>query len=86
MKLFLIYRTEIVGYDEYDSAVVVAADEESAKKIHPREEYANKEWWKEDMEYNSWVIPEKVNVSYLGICESGDYKEGSVVCASFNAG
>lgn len=39
MNLYLVKRTDSVGYDEYDSAVVAALDEESAK------EEATELWW-----------------------------------------
>ena len=35
MNIYLIWQNENRGYDTYDSAVVVAEDEESAKLIHP---------------------------------------------------
>jgi len=33
--LFLISQSECTGYDSYDSAVVVAENEEEAARIHP---------------------------------------------------
>jgi len=35
MKLWLISRNGVIDYDEYDSAVVVAATEEQARNTHP---------------------------------------------------
>lgn len=43
MKIFLIERTDAVGYDEYDSFVCVAEDELSAKKMHPENARGYKE-------------------------------------------
>ena len=35
MKLYLIQRTDAIGYDEYDGAVVAAKDEDAAKALCP---------------------------------------------------
>jgi hypothetical protein len=75
MKLYLIYRTDEYGYDEYDEAVVCAESEEEARNIHPREGCSSLE---------GWIEPKDVKVSYLGEAEKG--WEKGVICASFNAG
>ena len=81
MKLFLISQSENTDYDTYDSAVVAAPDEETARNTHPCH----------GMPVN-WVNPgiiwcssvEHVRVQYLG--EAADDIKQGVVCASFNAG
>ena len=35
MKIYIVYRTDPVGYDEYDAAVVVAKNEDEARKLCP---------------------------------------------------
>lgn len=82
MKLFLIEQDQNNDYDTYDSAVVAAPDEETAKQMDPANGNPMTEW---DKRYNSWCNgPEHVTVRYLGEAD-GDVEQG-VVCASFNAG
>lgn len=80
MKLFLIAQNENDGYGTYDSAVVAAPDENTAKQIDPSTGGAMV-WGKS---YSSWCrSPEQVTISYLGDASS-DIEQG-VVCASFNS-
>lgn len=82
MKLFLISQDQNDDYDTYDSAVVAAADEETARQMNPANGKPMDEW---DKKYNSWCNGlEHVTVRYLGEA-TGDVEQG-VVCASFNAG
>ena len=81
MKLFLIAQEQNNDYDTYDSAVVAAPDEETAKQMAPGTGKPVKDWKKN---YSAWCNgPEHVTVRYLG--EAVDVEQG-VVCASFNAG
>lgn len=85
MKLFLLKQDYISGYDTYDSAVVIAENEEDAKKISPSD-------YKEELEpitsqYPSWVgldNIDKIEVIYLGEAKEGSKK--GLVISSFNAG
>jgi len=80
MKLYLISQTENNDYDTYDSAVVSAEDEKTARQMSPRN--GKTVDWKDV--YNAWCnAPEKVTVKYLGEAEQD---KRMVVCASFNAG
>jgi hypothetical protein len=80
MKLFLISQDQNNDYDTYDSAVVAAPDEETAKQMNPANGKPVDEW-----ERNTWCNgPEHVTVRYLGDAV-GDVEQ-DVVCASFNAG
>jgi len=95
MKLWLISQDVNSGYDTYDSAVVAAPDEETARQISP-DRYRV---WKDDQWHFSfadgksepelshpswsWADPENVKAEYIG---DGDHKAGAVICASFNAG
>ena len=80
MKLFLISQNQNNSYDTFDSAVVAAPDEDTAKSIHPRD-YPSilVEDWDRD-----WCHPKYVRVQYIGEAAT-DVKQG-VICASFNAG
>ena len=84
MKLYLISQTENGHYDTFDSAVVCADDEETARNIHPRtgEPVTSEQW--ADL-YSCWCSsPLEVAVKYLG--EAAEGVEAGIVCASFNAG
>ena len=76
MKLLKIYyctQSQVDGWDTYDSCVVVAKDEESARNMNPGE------WG------NSWArTPNKVKVELIGKAVPGQ-TEG-VLISSFNAG
>ena len=83
MRLYLISQTENTGWDTYDSAVVAAPDEETARnmspsKWHDGEPHTFGDGW------DDWATdPKNVTVTYLG-----EYvkDEQCVICASFNAG
>jgi len=78
MKIFLISQDENNDYDTFDSAVVVAEDENEARNIRP----GGGDWGES---FSTWCSsPELVKVEYIGEA-SEKYNEG-VVCASFNAG
>ena len=80
MNLYLIKRPDLADYDQYDSAVVAAPDEATARNTHPdgfsvaRDEGA----------YGTWVTPEKVIVKLLGKADKSVRR--GVLCASYNAG
>jgi len=82
MKLYLISRTDQVGYDEYDSAVVCAGSEEEARLIHPSR--YTEGWNGKEEEYGTWVNADTITVKYLG--EATESLSAGVVCASYNAG
>ncbi len=73
MNLYLISRTDEVGYDEYDSAVVIAESMAEARKIHPG-----------FGDSSTWVAPKTLRVKLIGLSRTS--KAGTVICASFNAG
>ena len=81
MRLFLISQTENIEYDTYDSAVVCAASEETARQMNPSGRgamiWGEKNW--------TWCSsPDKVVVKLIG--EASPDLAAGVVCASFNAG
>ena len=81
MKLFLISQTQNDDYDTFDSAVVAAEDEDTARNMSP-DGNPVADW---ETSYSIWCNgPEHVSVKYLG--EAKDAIEQGVICASFNAG
>jgi hypothetical protein len=81
MKIFRLSQDVNNNYDTYDSLVVIARNEEEARKIHPSEDtdtpvIAEK--------YSSWCGLSDVKVEYIGEAKDGSKK--GVVVASFNAG
>lgn len=84
MNLYKLYRIDSIGYDEYDSCVVVAETEEAARHIHPSQ-YAEKEWWLGDRAVRDyWSKPNELVCELIGTTET--LVAGTIVCASFNAG
>ena len=94
MKLYLVSRTDVVDYDQYDSMVVVAPSEEEARNFGPRGDivYVDGKWIdkatrkEEDTRFFDWAEdPESLTVEMVGAARP-DLEAGHVVCASFNAG
>ena len=84
MKLYHICQNENQDYDTFDSAVVCAHDEETARNTDP---CSGKQRSKEDWasSFNSWCrSADAVTVKYLG--EAADGMQSGVICASYNAG
>jgi hypothetical protein len=88
MNLYLL-TSDASGYDTYNSCVVAATDEESAKRIHPSygivrvfDDYCVCENGIR-IQSDSWsmysVKAKLIGTTYM-------YEDGSVVIASFNAG
>lgn len=87
MNLYKLYQCAQTGYDVYDSAVVAAEDENSARKIHPRTfrngMETNEDNWRA-MLNDDWAFnPDQVFVEYLGVAKEGTAI--GVIIASFNA-
>lgn len=83
MNLYLIKRTDHIGYDQYDSAVVAAPNGEYARNMSPSTgSLMTEEDWKE--KYSYWASDvTSVEVTLIGTSvERGPM----VVLASFNAG
>ena len=89
LKLYKISQAMNTGYDTYDSAVVVAKNEEDARRIHPDgsgAKWDGKKWKSERTTgMRTWCAPEDVKVEFIGIPDER-FKAGNVVCASFHAG
>lgn len=83
MNLYLISQDVNYGFDTYDSAVVVARDEEEARNMLP---YAGRAGSPEEDDKwygGTWTTPNNVDVRQIGHALAG---ETGVICASFNAG
>ena len=84
MKLYIISQTENNDYDTYDSAVVAAPDEHTARNTHPVGEEPHKNIWGMGL-FGTWCnTPDSVTVEYIG--EAAEHIRQGVICASFNAG
>ena len=95
IKLWLIKRTDPIGYDEFDSMIVAAPTEEEARTYHPNgvtRGYKKDGYWEYKYLNSSYYPPpswygwgriEDLEVSYLG---TTDREIQGVILASFNAG
>lgn len=86
-NLYKIEQSVNNDYDTYDSAVVVADNEDEARKMHPAgvEDGDLQLWYQRDIKYDSWATRlEQVKVTLIGEASSNMPK--GVVVASFNAG
>ena len=75
MNIYKLTRTDKWGYDDYDSLIVIAENEESAKLIPPITEYETTAW------PNS---PNLIDVELIGVAKP--FSTAGCVLASFNAG
>jgi len=82
MNLYLISQTENNTWDTFDSAVVCAPDEDTARNMNPSDGKPMEKWGDA---WSDWAsCPENVTVKLIGTAAEG-VRQG-VVCASFNAG
>lgn len=92
MKLFLVSRPDAADWDEYDSFVVVAGNEQEARFTHP----SGDERWDPDVDEwrrgeTTWersfawpIAPSVLTVEEIG--EASPDRKPGVILASFNAG
>lgn len=100
MNLYLISQYDNMGYDTYDSAVVVAKNEQEAREVHPSElvtHVSNGKWMgtykrgelkgKEYVQDNirGWVSFKDISCIKVELLGKTDKKKG-LILASFNAG
>lgn len=83
MKIYLISQDENNCYDTYDSAVVIAENEEQARNMIPYEK-GEHNFDRKD-EYDEWTEPKYVKVEYIGEADK-KYTKPYQVCVSYNAG
>ena len=97
MKIYLLSQDFVSGYDTYDSAIVIAENEDEARKIHPNEyvTHVTNDQWMENYsggeEYKNephdgvkYSDIDKISVKYIG--EASKEQRKGLVLASFNAG
>jgi len=96
MKIYLLKQDIDTDYDTYGSAVVIAENEDEARKIHPSEyvtHFKNNKWmgtYTDGEEYEiedsfGWVLPseiKEIEVIYLGEAEPSQKK--GLIIASLN--
>lgn len=70
-KLWLVERTDDVGYDEYDSVIVAAPDVETARSLEPAETKGMFQGWSEEL-----------NITCIGSTDLPN----QIIHKSFNAG
>ena len=86
MNLYLITRNDGVDYDQYDSAVVAAPDEEDAKALIEQDLYG---WTNTDWKYVEKVLVEthtELDITIKLIGTAIDEMQYGIVVDSFNAG
>ena len=86
MKIWLISRYGVPGFDEYSEAVVIAKTADEAKQVHPN---GHTEWpWYDLMD--PWPCrPEDIKVICLGEASEEALilaRKTDVFCASYHAG
>lgn len=84
MNLYLVSRTDSVGYDEYDAFVVASESAEQAKLYSPEGGLyttGHYDSWSIRV-YNYWSVLVEVTL----VATATDLPEGHIVLASFNAG
>jgi len=84
MKLYLLTRTDQVGYDEFVSFVVCAKSKTEALTIHPAYTLKYPKFNTGEGTCPSWA-PKNIKIEYLG--EAAPHLcVVCVICSSFNAG
>lgn len=90
LNLYLLTQGSRKGYDTYDSAVVAALDEDTARLTHPdsRKVWNRSGWRLPDCPHpgdtDNWPNPNKVRVAFIGPADKS--VKAGVICASYNAG
>jgi hypothetical protein len=76
MNIYLLERTDKLGYDDFDSAVVAAENEENAKSIQIGYTYNNIS--------RSWTTPNNIKSTLIGI--AAPFTKSGIILASYNGG
>ncbi len=81
MNLYLLSQDQNTGCETYDSMIVAADNEESAKAIHPDGETG----WGRPRYLATWCdSTDHVSCELIGVAKAGT--ETGIILASFNAG
>lgn len=96
LKLYLVWRQDTIGYDEYEGFVCAAQSESDARYMHPgnpdsikwsgaESRWTNK-YGKKVLRsvLDTWVSPDKLLVTEIGTALKGMTPD--VIAASFKAG
>ena len=84
MKIYVLRQDQRDSYDTYDSLVVAAKDEDSARQIHPND--GGLDPWSSESNWGERCdSPDLVSVEYIGTYE-GTKTEPHIILASYNAG
>lgn len=82
MNLYRVWQDVNIGYDTFDSMVVIAESEDIAKSVHP---LLRLDWDGKSDKVSAWCDKEYVKVELVGRALDGA-KSGAIICSSFNAG
>lgn len=80
MFIYLVERVGEIGYDEYDSFVCIAVDENTAQNMYPDGD--DNHWG-----YYSWISKDDIaelTVTCIGTAHTD--QQQAIILASFNAG
>ena len=77
MRIWIVYRTDEVHYDEYDSAVVIADTEDQAKSLFPGTDASDRS-----------ISLDSIVAELIGKTNKDAEKKyhGGIICSSYNAG
>lgn len=82
MNLYLLRNGREIGADMYESAVVVAPNEESARLMHPNPMRNGTHWKDDPWCVSMWCLPEEVRVYQIGT--ANDDAPSCVINSSFS--
>jgi len=84
MNIYHVERTDSGGgYDTYSDFVIIAKDEEQARRTNPSE--SGKEVTEKISYYDEWVKYSQTKATLLGKA-SDDWKITNIICSSYHAG
>lgn len=81
MNIYKIWQDVNKNDENYDSAIVAAVDEESARLTHPSS--LGKNWNGIKKPYDAWCNASDVHVEFIGTTNV-HYENKTVILASFN--
>ena len=93
LNIYLLTQNTNRGYDTFDSCMVAAPDEATARGLHPRGDrvWNGHRWaWADGNPHNAsdggWTDPDNVTVEHVGVTLAERHFLVGVICSSFNAG
>ena len=85
MNLYLLRRTDTIGYDEYDAFVCAAESEDQARSMPPANEWLTSELLNSNIIWEWTNDLNNIEVTHIGKADE-KYTKPTVILASFNAG